>query len=174
MGIRLPLQAVLDVTDSSLGTTSTLGGIAYPFKLPQDTDNVVMTFSASTVGAGISAVFQTSPDGGNTWYDVARTSIASNSGATPPAGKMGDAMQIISIPTIAQPVLRSSIVAVGSVITVNTTGGSASASTLGQSQFSGVPILSIQNRVFLIQQTGISASQGTRVQVLVNNESQGR
>lgn len=174
MGIRLPLQAALDITDSSTGSTSVLGGIAYPFKLPQDTDNVVMTVSASVVTAGISATFQTSPDGGNTWYDVARSSIASNSGATPPAGKMGDAMQIISIPLIAQPVVRASVVAVGSVIAVNTAGGSASASTLSSGQYSGVPILGIQNRVFLIQQTGISASQGTRVQVLVNNESQGR
>lgn len=171
MSIGLPIRAALDITDSSTGSTSTLGGIAYPFKLPQDTDNVVMTFSPSVVTAGISAVFQTSPDGGNTWYDVVRTSIASNSGATPPAGKMGDAMQIISIPTIAQPVVRASVVAVGSVIAVNTAGGSASASTLGQGQYSGVPILGIQNRVFLIQQTGISASQGTRVQVLVNQQS---
>lgn len=174
MGIRLPLQAVLDVTDSSTGSTSVLGGIAYPFKLPQDTDNIVMTFSPSVVTSGISATFQTSPDGGNTWYDVVRSSIASNSGATPAAGKMGDAMQIISVPTISAPANRSSVVAVGSVISVNTVGGSASASTLSSGQFSGVPILGIQNRVFLIQQAGITASQGSRVQILVNNESQGR
>lgn len=171
MGIRLPLTAALDITDTSTGSTSVLGGVAYPFKLPSDTDNVVMTVSPSTVTAGISAVFQTSPDGGNTWYDVVRSSIASNSGATPPVGKMGDAMQIISIPTIAQPVVRASVVATGSVIAVNVSGGSASASTLGTGQYSGVPILGIQNRVFLIQQPAISATQGTRVQVLVNNQS---
>lgn len=168
------MQAALDVTDSSTGSTSLLGGIAYPFKLPQDTDNVVLVFSPSVVTAGISATFQTSPDGGNTWYDVVRTSIATNAGATPPAGQMGANAQIISVPTIAQPVTRASVVAVGSVVGVNTAGGSAAASTLSQGQFSGVPILGIQNRIFLIQQSGISASGGTRVQVLVNNESQGR
>lgn len=166
MGIRLPLQAVLDVTDSSTGSTSTLGGIAYPFKIPQDTDNVVMAFSASVVGAGISAVFQTSPDGGTTYYDVARTSIAS-------ASPSGVGPQWVSVPVIGGQTVRASVVAVGSVIAVNTI-GTAAASTLGSGQFSGLPILGIQNRVFLIQQTGISASQGTRVQVLVNNESQGR
>lgn len=166
MGIRLPLQAVLDVTDSSTGSTSVLGGVAYPFKLPQDTDNVVLAFSPSVVGAGISATFQTSPDGGTTWYDVARTSIAT-------ASPTGVGPQWISVPTIAQTVTRSSVVATGSVITVNTI-GTAAASTLGSAQYSGLPVLGIQNRIFLIQQTGISASQGSRVQVLVNNESQGR
>lgn len=171
MSIGLPIVAALDQTDSSTGSTSVLGGIAYSFKLPQDTDNVVMTFAPSTVGAGISATFQTSPDGGNTWYDVVRSSIATNAGATPASGNRPDAMQIMSIPTIAQPVVRASVVAVGSVIAVNTAGASASASTLGSGQYSGVPILGIANRVFLIQQTGITASQGTRVQVLVNQRA---
>jgi hypothetical protein len=163
MSIRLPLTTVLDVTDSSTGSTSTLGGIAYPFKIPQDTDNVVMAFSPSVVSAGISAVFQTSPDGGTTWYDVARTSIAS-------ASPSGVGPQWVSIPTIAQPVVRASIVAVGSVVAINTI-GTAAASTLSSGQYSGLPILGLQNRVFLIQQSGISASQGSRVQVLVNNQS---
>lgn len=163
MSIRLPLTTVLDVTDSSTGSTSTLGGIAYPFKIPQDTDNVVLAFSASVVTAGISATFQTSPDGGTTWYDVARTSIAS-------ASPSGVGPQWVSIPTIAQPTTRSSVVATGSVISVNGI-GTAAASTLGSGQYSGLPILGLQNRIFLIQQTGITASQGSRVQVLVNNQS---
>lgn len=163
MSIRLPLTTVLDVTDSSTGSTSVLGGIAYPFKLPQDTDNCVMAFSPSVVTAGISAVFQTSPDGGSTWYDVARTSIAS-------ASPSGVGPQWVSIPTIAQATTRASIVATGSVISVNTI-GTAAASTLGSGQFSGLPILGLQNRIFLIQQSGITASQGSRVQVLVNQQS---
>lgn len=163
MSIRLPLTTVLDVTDSSTGSTSVLGGIAYPFKLPQDTDNCVMAFSPSVVTAGISAVFQTSPDGGSTWYDVARTSIAS-------ASPSGVGPQWVSIPTIAQATTRASIVATGSVISVNTI-GTAAASTLGSGQYSGLPILGLQNRIFLIQQSGITASQGSRVQVLVNQQS---
>lgn len=163
MSIRLPLTTVLDVTDTSTGSTSLLGGIAYPFKLPQDTDNCVLEFWPSVVTAGISAVFQTSPDGGSTWYDVARTSIAT-------ASPSGVGPQWVSIPVVAGPLTRASVVAVGSVIAVNTI-GTAAASTLGQGQYSGLPILGLQNRIFLIQQSGISASQGSRVQVLVNSQS---
>lgn len=163
MSIRLPLTTVLDVTDSSTGSTSVLGGVAYPFKLPQDTDNVVLAFSPSVVTAGISAVFQTSPDGGTTYYDVARTSIAS-------ASPSGVGPQWISIPTIASPNTRASVVAVGSVIAVNAI-GTAAASTLGSGQYSGLPILGLQNRIFLRQESGITASQGSRVQVLVNQQS---
>lgn len=163
MSIRLPLTAVLDVTDSSTGSTSLLGGVAYPFKIPQDADNVVLAFSPSTVTAGISAVFQTSPDGGTTWYDVARTSIAT-------ASPSGVGPQWVSIPTITQATTRASVVAVGSVIAVNTI-GTAAASTLGSGQYSGLPILGLQNRIFLIQQAGITASIGSRVQVLVNQQS---
>ncbi len=163
MGIRLPLTTVLDITDSSTGSTSVLGGVAYPFKLPQDTDNCILAFSPSVVTAGISAVFQTSPDGGSTWYDVARTSIAT-------ASPSGVGPQWVSIPTITSANTRASVVAVGSVIAVNNI-GTAAASTLGSGQFSGLPIMGIQNRVFLIQQSGITASQGSRVQVMVNNQS---
>lgn len=167
MGIRLPLQTVLDVTDSSTGSTSVLGGIAYPFKLPQDTDNVVVAFSPSVTG-GISATFQTSPDGGTTWYDVERTSIAS-------ASPSGVGPQWLNISTIGgqRTVVTSSVISTGSLIGV-VQNGTAAASTLGSGQNSGLPIMGIQNRIFLIQQAGISASQGSRVQVLVNNESQGR
>jgi len=163
MAIRLPLTTVLDVTDSSTGSTSTLGGVAYPFKITQDTDNVILAFSPSVVTAGISAVFQTSPDGGTTWYDVARTSIAT---ASPP----GVGPQWVSIPTIEGPSVRASVVATGSVIAVNTM-GTAAASTLGQGQYSGLPIMGLINRIFLIQQSGISASQGSRIQVFVNQQS---
>ncbi len=171
MSIRLPLTTVLDVTDTSTGSTSLLGGIAYPFKLPQDTDNCIMAFSPSTVSAGISATFQTSPDGGTTWYDVARTSIASNSGAF---NSTKDTVQFVSIPVVggqeSRNIITPSLIAAGSLISVVFNGSSAP-STLGSGQSSGLPIMGIQNRVFLIQQSGITASQGSRVQVLVNNQS---
>lgn len=163
MAIRIPTQTVLDVTDSSTGSTSVAGGIAYPFKLPQDTDNCVLAFSPSVTGAGISATFQTSPDGGSTWYDVVRTSIAS-------ASPSGVGPQWASVPVIEGSSVRASVVATGSVIAVNTI-GTAAASTLSSGQYSGIPILGLQNRIFLIQNSGISASNGSRVQVLVNSQS---
>lgn len=167
MAIRLPLTTVLDVTDSSTGATSIAGGIAYPFKLPQDTDNCVLAFSPSVVSAGISATFQTSPDGGTTWYDVARTSVATSSAP-------GVGPQWISIPVVGgqegRNIVTTSLIATGSLVGV-AFNGTSGASTLSSGQSSGLPILGIQNRIFLIQQSGISASQGSRVQVLVNNQS---
>ena len=169
MGIRLPLQTVLDVTNvDPSGATSLIGGYAYPFKIPQDTDNVVVKFSPSVTAGGMSAIFQTSDDGGTTYYDVARTSIASSSAP-------GVGAQWLSIPTIGgdvRNVLTTSLIATGSTqgIVFN---GTAGASTLGTGQNSGLPILGIQNRIFMIM-TGSATAQSSRVQVYVNNESQGR
>lgn len=163
MSIRLPLQGVLDQTNTDTGSGSVTGGYAYPFKLPQDTDNCIMVFSPSITGAGISATFQTSFDGGTTYYDVARTSIAS-------ASPSGVGPQFISVPVIAGSNTRASVVATGSVIAVNNT-GTASASTLSSGSYSGLPVLGIQNRVFMIITGNATAHAGSRVQVLVNSQS---
>ncbi len=166
MGIRLPLQGVLDVTHIDQGPGSVAGGWAYPFKIPQDTDNVLVKFTPSVTAGGVSVIFQTSDDGGTTFYDVARTSIASQN-------ELGKAVQWLSIPVIASTSnTRASLVATGSVIAVNGI-GSASASTLGSGQYSGLPIMGIQNRLFLIT-TGNATAVSGRAQVLVNSESQGR
>lgn len=161
MSVRLPLQGVLDVTHTDQGAGSVAGGWAYPFKLPQDTDNVVVKVLPSVVAGGVSVIFQTSDDGGTTYFDVARTSIAS-------ANSVGAAPQFLSISTISNPNTRSSVVAVGSVISVNS--GPVGASTLGTGQFSGLPVMGLQNRIFLIT-TGNATSINTRVQVLVNQQS---
>lgn len=163
MSIRLPLQGVLDQTNTDTGAGSVAGGYAYPFKLPQDTDNCIMVFEPSIVGAGISATFQTSFDGGTTYYDVARTSIAS-------ASPSGVGPQFVTVPVIASPNTRASVVATGSVIAVNTI-GTASASTLSSAQYSGLPVMGLQNRVFMIITGNASAHAGSRVRVLVNSQS---
>lgn len=170
MGIRLPLQGVLDVTNTDLGSGSVAGGYAYPFKIPQDTDNVVVKLMASVTSGGMSAVFQTSDDGGTNYFDVARTSIVSNSGAFNVPGTMP---QWLSIPVISggvNPIVISNAQA-GSILGGSI--GNAAASTLGSRQVSGLPILGIQNRVFLIY-TGTATANSTRVQVLVNNQNQGQ
>lgn len=163
MSIRLPLTTVLDVTNTDTGAASLIGGYAYPFKVTQDCDNVVLKFSPSITGAGISAIFQTSDDGGSTYYDVARTSIAS-------ASPSGVGPQWVSIPVIAGANTRASVVATGSVIAVNTI-GTAAASTLGTGQYSGLPLLGLQNRVFAIITGNASAHAGSRIQVMVNSQS---
>ncbi len=86
---------------------------------------------------------------------------------------MGKGVQWLSIPTVeSSATVRASLVATGSVIAVNGI-GSASASTLSSGQYSGLPILGIQNRIFTIT-TGNATAVSARIQVLVNNESQGR
>ncbi len=163
MAIRLPLQGVLDVTHTNQGTTSVAGGWAYPFKIPQDTDNIVVKFLPSVVAGGMSAVFQTSDDGGNTYFDVARTSVASQNG-------VGAAPQWLSIPVVSSginPIVISNAQA-GSVLGGSI--GTAGASTLGSRQVSGLPVLGIQNRIFL-QSVGNATAIDSRVQVLVNNQS---
>ncbi len=166
MSIRLPLTGVLDVTQTDQGPGSLLiGGWAYPFKLPQDTDNVLVKFSPSVVAGGASVIFQTSDDGGNTFYDVARTSIASNNG-------LGAAAQWLSIPTINgndRTVATASLIATGSLVT-GVSNGNAAASTLGSGQNSGLPVIGLQNRIFLIT-TGNATAVNARVQVLVNQQS---
>ena len=164
------MMRVLDETNTDDGTASVAGGYAYPFKLPQDTDNVVVKFTPSVTAGGMSAIFQTSDDGGTTYYDVARTSIASNSGTT---GTSGMNAQWLTIPVVGgtqRNVVTGSLIAAGSLIGYVASGGAAAASTLTSGQASGLPIMGLQNRVFLVT-TGNATANSSRVRVLVNNQS---
>lgn len=171
MAIRLPLYTVLDYNDAAeVGAGSVAGGVAKAFMLPQDTDNVVVKLTASIVGGGVSATFQTSDDGGTTYYDVARTSIVSNANNT--------TAQWLSIPTVGIGVRTTFGDGVVGSVGGGTTGGSvlsttgsAAASTLGQSAISGLPILGQQNRVFLRYTAAVTANALARVQVKTNNQS---
>jgi len=163
------MQGVLDVTHTDQGPGSVAGGWAYPFKLPQDTDNIVVKCAPSVTAGGVSVIFQTSDDGGTTYFDVARTSIASNSGATAVAGSQA---QFLSIPTIGglpRNVVTASLISAGSLVS-GVSNGNAAASTLTSGQSSGLPILGLQNRIFLIS-TGNATAISTRVQVMVNQQS---
>lgn len=170
MGIRFPLQKLGTFTSANqLGAGSTVGGIAHTVTIPQDTDNVVVKFTASVVGA-YSATFQTTDDGGTTWYDVARTSVVSNANNT--------TAEWLNIPISGQG-FRSTVVGQNSVagatntaIALNTI-GSAAASTLGSAQATGLPLLSPKGRVF-VRITGdvTSAAANTyTATVMANSES---
>ncbi len=169
MAIRFPLKVVAQFTDSNdTGTGSVAGGIPHPFTLPQDTDNVAIKLTASVAGTGVSAVFQTTDDGGTTWFDVARTSIVSN-GVFP---------EWLNVSTIT-PGFRSTVQGQNSVagatntaVVLNTI-GNAAASTLGQSQMSGMPILSQTARVFIIINGNVTsaASNSIVTEVKVNSQS---
>lgn len=164
MAIRLPLQTVLQRTYADeLGGSSVAGGIPLPFTIPQDTDNVVVKFTASVVGA-YSAVLQTTDDGGTTYYDVARTSIVSNANNA--------LAQWLSVPVIGGGVATGQTYPVVACI-VSSGIRSTAASTLGGGQVSGLPILSQQARVFL-RITGdvtSAAANTTTVKVMVNSQS---
>ena len=174
MSIRLPLTQVFDLNNSTINATgpaSTAGGVANRFNLPQDCDNVVVKLSASVMGGGVSATFQTTDNGGTTWYDVARTSIVSNAGAA-----TGTA-QWLSIPVIGVGVrtttVSGTVPSVGgqAASSIYAASGSAAASSLGQLEVSGLPIMSLNNRVFLRYTAAVTSIISERVTVLANSQS---
>lgn len=167
MGIRLPLTTVLDYNDvPQTGAGSVAGGVAQTFILPQDTDNVVVKLQASVIAGGVSATFQTTDDGGITWYDVARTSIVSNTGQSVLGGGHTNA-EWLSIPVVGLGVRTAQA---GSVFGST---GSAAASILASKTVSGLPIMGQLNRVFLQYTAAITSTDLARVQVKVNNQNQG-
>lgn len=170
MGIRFPLQTILtyaEVNGNTPGASSTAGGTAVNFTIPQDTDNIVVKLVASTTAGGYSALIQTTDDGGTSWYDIARTSIVSNT-----AGNYN--AEWLSIPVVGSSGSRviSSLVAPGSIVGVTGgSGGRAAPSTLASGTVSGLPILGTLNRVFLISTGNVTATSMVQVQVKVNSQT---
>lgn len=165
MAIRLPLAkiATFTATANETGGSSVAGGIPYTFTLPQDTDNIVVKFTASVVSGGYSAVLQTTDDGGTTWYDVARTSVVTNANGT--------TAQWLSAPVITAGIGTAVTQTTSSVYTA--TIGNAAASTLASQRMSGLPILSQNARLF-VRITGdiTDAAANTYVAtVMVNSQS---
>lgn len=161
MAIRLPLMTVLSVSNAGEdGTNSVVGGIAHEFTVPQDTDNIVVKFRASTVGGGASAFLQTTDDGGTTWYDVARTSVVSNAN--------GVRAQWISAPVISAG-QATGVNKANSIISAGI--GLAAPSTLGSQQNSGLPILGQLNRVFVTLTGDVSGGTVLATEVKVNSQS---
>ena len=178
MSIRLPLRTVLDVNNSTVNATgpaSTAGGVAHTFDLPQDTENVVVKFTASVLAGGVSATLQTTDDGGSTWYDVGRTSIVSNANNAVTA-------EWLSVPVAGFGYrggnVVASTVATGSVILVSSsvlnTIGNAAASSLGSHSYSGMPILSQRGRVFLRYTAAVTSILNERARVYVHTQSGSR
>ena len=174
MSIRLPLTTLLDVNNSTVNATgpaSTVGGVANAFLIPQDCDNIVVKLEASVMAGGVSAVLQTSDNGGSTWFDVARTSIVSNTAGSVLAQWLSTPVIGIGVRT---GVIRPSVVATGSVQSfgsVYSAIGSSAASALGQLEVSGLPILGRNARIFLQYTAAVTSIISERVQVFANNQS---
>lgn len=163
MGIRFPLQTVLDFNDAGqTGVTSVAGGVAKTFNIPQDADNIVVKLTASVIAGAVSATLQTTDDGGTTWYDVSRTSVVSNANNTTATWCSG-AVIGPGMSTAQNGFPTNSILSVGI--------RSTAASTLAANQVSGLPMLSSKGRVFLQYTAAVSATDLARVQVKVNSES---
>lgn len=158
MSIRFPLKNIRVTDTGDLGAGSVAGVAAYQITLPQDTDNVVMKLTSSVGGATVSATFQTTDDGGTTWYDVVRTpsvGIANNT--------VANWANVPVVGSNSMKILPSSIV--GGAI------GSAAASTLAANSSSGLPILSQQARIAFIYTGNVTSNDLAQVDIKVNSQS---
>lgn len=163
MAIRLPLTEILNAQNNGLlGAASTAGGIANTFLIPQDTDNIVVKMTASTAGAGVSTVLQTSDDGGTTWYDVARTSVVSNANATTAVW--------LSAPVIGGGIATAQNFAPANSV-LSTGIRDTAASTLAQGQVSGLPILGRNARTFMIVAAAVTGVCSVTTRVYANSQS---
>ncbi len=165
MAIRFPLKNIGTFTAAAneIGAGSTAGVIAYPITLPQDTDGVVVKLTASVVSGGYSATFQTTDDGGTTWYDCGRTSVVTNANNTN--------AEWLDIPVVGSGNGTAAVQTTSSVYVASI--GKAAASALGGNRMSGLPILSPQARV-VVRITGDitdAAANTYTAQVLVNSQS---
>ena len=171
MSIRLPLKVILSSDNNGeVGAGSVGGGINLPFVIPQDTGNITVKLQASTVGGAVSAQLETTDDGGATWLAVGRTSIVSNAN--------GVTAQWLSVPVegfgVRTSGVNASVVAVGSVVTIGSIGGTignASPSLLAQGAYTGLPILSQQARVTIRITGDLTASSVLLTEVKVNSQS---
>lgn len=169
MAIRLPLQTVLDVQNNGLiGAASVAGGIPNTFTIPQDADNIVVKMTASVAGGGVSTILQTSDDGGSTWYDVARTSVVSNSNNTT-AEWLNVGVNGLGFKTTV--IGQNSVAGTTNTPTVLNTTGSAAASTVGAGTQTGLPILGQLGRTFLVVGAAVNTVASVRTQVKVNSQS---
>lgn len=164
MSIRLPLQTVISQNNNDeVGAGSVNGFVAgAPFVIPQDTDNVTVKMTVTAAGGGVSAMLQTTDDGGTTWYGVARTSIVS--------AATGDAVQWLSIPVIGFGTRSSSVVSVGSVVSGAIIGNAAPSTLSAIGGYTGLPLLSPTARIIIQMQAGITSSS-ILTQVKVNSQS---
>ena len=163
MAIRLPLTTVLSQNNNDeVGAGSVNGVVAgSAFQLPVDCDNVTVKLTATVAGGGVSAMLQTTDDGGTTWYGVGRTSIVS--------AATGDNAEWLSVPVAGFGMTTSSVVAVGSVIGGGAI-GSAKPSVLASKSMTGLPILSQTARIAIQLQAGITSSS-ILTQVKVNSQA---
>ena len=159
MAINQPTRVLLDQTNTSLGAGSVAGGFAYNFNIPSDVTTIAVRWRPSVTTGHFGAILQTSPDGGSTYYDVARTSTISVAYA-------GNAQWLVG--SSIAPGVRTGVIQSASVISAGI--GMATASTLGSQQVSGLPLMGTANRIFLILGGAADVNDGSRVEVFATGQ----
>lgn len=159
MAVNNPTRVLLDQTNTSLGAGSVAGGFAYNFTLPSDVTTIAVRWRPSVQTGHFGAILQSSPDGGTTYYDIARTSTIS-------VAYTANAQWLTAstiTPGINPRVGGTPSVTGGAV-------GSAAASSLGSQQVSGLPLLGTANRMFLILGGAADLNDGSRVEVFATGQ----
>lgn len=165
MAIRIPSSPVLAFRSSIASAVTDAATVL----LPQDTDAITVMVTSSVFGISTLNTFvQTSVDGGSTWIDMGNIgTITATTGATP-----ATALQqpwIAHFNTLGDQANQGvpSVVSVGSVVTRNI--NQVGASVVGAGQYTGVPIMGRNLRIFH-KATGTGASD-ILTQVFVQNQA---
>lgn len=160
---------ILSFSDAGdVGAGSVAGMTTKTFNLPQDTDNIVVKMQASLVGTSASVTFQTTDDGGTTWYDVARTkAVTVNNNTT---------AEWMAFPVVGygQKTFVNGASSTGSgqtAASIGGTTGSAAASSLGVGQFSGLPVMDTFARIGIIFTGNVTTNDKLLIDVYANHQS---
>lgn len=149
MSIRLPQQ-----TAQRLTLTLSTGAGDNNVSLPQDTDNVTIFAWCTVLGAtSIDLYFQTSYDGGTTWYDLANTQFA----ATVTQANA----RVLSFSTLGQKAKTGAL-------TGSNVGNAASSSTV-TNNYTGLNLMGQLLRVKEV--VGGSGASTAIVDIIVNQQS---
>ena len=153
MAIRLPISPALAFHSSIASAVTDAATVT----LPDDTDAITVFQTSSVFGITTLKTFvQTTPDGGTTWIDMGCIGVMTGTtGATPTTALQQP--YVAHFDTIgSQPSQgATSVVAVGSVVTTPIAKQGASVAAAGQ--YTGVPLMSRQVRIYHVA-TGSGAS----------------
>lgn len=165
MAIRIPGSPVLAFRSSIASAVTDAATVL----LPTDTDSITVMVTSSVFGiTTLNTFVQTSPDGGTTWLDMGNIgTIAGTTGATPTTALQQPWVAHFDSIGARANGGTPSVTAVGSV--VNREINKIGASVIGAGQYSGLPIMGRNLRIFHIA-TGTGASD-ILTQVFVHNQS---
>lgn len=153
MSIRIPSSPVLAFRSSIASAVTDAATVL----LPQDTDAITVLVTSSVFGISTLNTFvQTSPDGGTIWLDMGNIgTIVGTTGATPTTALQQPWAAHFDTIGAKDNQGTSSVVSVGSVVghPINQIG----ASVVGAGQYSGLPIMGQNLRIFH-KATGTGAS----------------